>query len=230
VKEKTESAFFGKSVVVVKLDDEKYPSDFLNDFGKWDDRELEFVVDTKRGFVLGEELEEPEEPWEDDFEDPDEFEEAYALWDARMIVWEDCPYECLYETGFDYEARSYRYWHPENGLLEWWANACKLEDAEERKREKSRVAEQAGKLYARIKDYGNGWSYLSMTVSIKVDSKKVGSASLSGIESDTSLDDIKELISTLLFDAIAESGKFLIVDTKELDNKVSEIAEEVFYG
>jgi len=229
MKRQHETEFNGVTVCV-EIHEEEYPQDILEEWGTWTDREAEFTVDTLRGFVLGEELDEPDEPWEDDFEDPDEYDEAYALWDAAMIIWEDCSFECLYETGCDYERGRYRYWAPEMGLLEEWVSLSDIEDPEERKQEKLRLGEAAGKLYARIKDYGSGWSYVSITISLEKDGEELSSSSLSGIESDMGLDYFTEIVSSVLFDAVAESGEFAIVSSDKLDTVATEIAEEVFYG
>jgi hypothetical protein len=193
--------------VTAKLYIDEYPE--FSDWGKFTDHETEFMVDTRRGWVLGEELPEPEEPdivYPEEYNTPEEYEaaeeaynKAYDVYDKLYDKWEDCPYEQLYETGADWDRGNYRYFWPDDGLAEMWADACGLDDAQERKAQKADVAEKAGKLYARIKDHGNGWNMCFMTVEITDNCAVVGSDTLGGIESDMQPVDWRGITSDILY-------------------------------
>jgi hypothetical protein len=210
--------------VVVKLFVDDYPH--LEDFGEWTDRENEFVVDTRRGCVLGEELPEPEEPYEpEETEDENpgawaEYEIAYEEWDKAYEEWEENPYELLYETGMDWERHNYRYYEVDDGLTEMWADACKLEDAKERKAEKERVAELAGKLYARIKDHGNGWNMCFMTIDIVDNCAVIGSDSLGGVESDMNATDWEGITADIFHMAKMDAGDIDGMNWEEVERAV----------
>jgi hypothetical protein len=152
----------------------------LSDFGKYQDRCEQYVIDRKAGIFLGPEMDEPfvakmEALGIEDYEEqsPEKSRED-GWWEGHKILAENLTQNC--------ERGTYQYFKPEN----FDVNKDGTIDPEQIK--------YAIQNYERAEDYGNGWSYISVGVALlDDDDEEVETEWLGNIESDQN-DYIEEVV------------------------------------
>jgi hypothetical protein len=105
----------------------------------------------------------------------------------------------------------------------WDANENEDQD------EVERVAKLAGKLYARVKDHGNGWSMCFLTLDVIDNGAILGRQSMGGVESDMSADDWSSVVGDLVWFAREEVGEIDGLNWDEAESKVVDAAIDWLY-
>jgi hypothetical protein len=225
-------------IVVEFIDDDSYPWQAEECYGKYDNEPSKWAIDCKNGWLLGDE---EEEPYRDDYESQEEFDTDMQSYRDKLEVWRvlDKQYSKDFEDwenrhGYKilrdvsrtcYDRNSYQFFHPE--YAEYLLNC---ENATELTEEQMDTIE---KQYRRMYELNQGWwGYIGIEVTLFVCGAEIASESLWGIESDEKeyhKEVVKDLLSAVTSDITLEIDdeiSHLKLKIEELEEAKKEIPSE----